>query len=126
MQMMDFNFFSNPMILMFFMGGMVLFNIVLAIWIYQDAMNQNMTNASLWTILVLFTSFLGLIVYFLIKPANHYSVAYNGSYDNLNQPNNSENNEERFSVTGFSFCSSCGTKIEMNSKYCDYCGAKIK
>ncbi|MHA2336901.1 MAG: PLDc N-terminal domain-containing protein, partial [Candidatus Hodarchaeales archaeon] len=85
MQMMDFNFFSNPMVLMFFIGGMGLFSIILAVWVYNDSTNLNMANASLWAVVVLFTSLLGVIIYVLSKPVNPYSIANNRINTSVNQ-----------------------------------------
>lgn len=123
--MMDFNFLSNPMMFMVFMGGMGIFNILLAIWVYNDAMNQNIPNASLWAAIALITSFLGTIIYFLFKPTNFSRIKANGIYINLNQPNNRNNPNEIYSKTSNLFCSSCGAKNELDSKYCVSCGVKI-
>ncbi|OLS24313.1 MAG: hypothetical protein HeimC3_20310 [Candidatus Heimdallarchaeota archaeon LC_3] len=126
MQMMDFDFFSSPMILMFFMGGMGLLNILFAILVYNDAVNQNIPNASLWFVIVLVTSFLGAVIYLLFKPANRYSVTNSGGSSNLNGSNIKIFNKNTHSISRNIFCSSCGTKNVSDSKYCENCGEIIQ
>ncbi len=43
-------------------------NIVLLVWVARDAKSRGMDNAVLWMILVMFTSFIGLIIYILSRP----------------------------------------------------------
>ncbi len=57
------------------MGAMILvpiilfvLNIVLLIWVARDAKARGMDNSVLWMALVLFTGFIGLIIYIFSRP----------------------------------------------------------
>ena len=43
-------------------------NIALLVWVFKDAKSRGMENAVVWMILVLFTSFVGLIIYLNARP----------------------------------------------------------
>ncbi|MHA2105712.1 MAG: zinc-ribbon domain-containing protein, partial [Candidatus Hodarchaeales archaeon] len=105
--------------------GMGLFSIILAVWVYNDSTNLNMANASLWAVVVLFTSLLGVIIYVLSKPVNPYSIANNRINTSVNQSSNKVATENKYSNTKYFYCSSCGTKNEFGSKFCENCGATI-
>ncbi|OLS18673.1 MAG: hypothetical protein HeimC3_48840 [Candidatus Heimdallarchaeota archaeon LC_3] len=134
MQMMDFSFLFNPMFLMVFMGGMGLFNILFAFWIYNDAISKNNVNSTLWAVIVLISGFMGLIFYFIMNSGNNtvYSkttspgMNRNNNYD-LQSGRNRETNYEspHHKQNDFKFCSVCGTKNEHDSKFCVSCGSSF-
>ena len=71
--------------------------ILLGIWTYKDAENKGMIPL-LWTaIVVLVPSFIGLIVYLIVRTDNNKIV-----------------------------CSNCNTKVNSNMKYCSNCGMELK
>lgn len=43
-------------------------NIAILVWVARDAKARGMDSAVLWMLLVLFTSFIGLIIYFFARP----------------------------------------------------------
>lgn len=43
-------------------------NIALLVWVARDAKARGMDNAVLWMVLVMFTSFVGLIIYIFARP----------------------------------------------------------
>jgi hypothetical protein len=52
-----------------FIVGMFALGIFLLVWVNKDAKRRGMDNPVLWMIVVMFTSFVGLIVYLLSRPA---------------------------------------------------------
>jgi FtsH-binding integral membrane protein len=52
----------------FIVIGVIALNIALLVWVAKDAKNRNMDSPVLWMILVVFTGFIGLIVYLLTRP----------------------------------------------------------
>lgn len=44
-------------------------DLILLVWVYQDA-NKRGTNGCLWAIVVFFLSWIGLILYILLRPKN--------------------------------------------------------
>ena len=60
-------------------GGVMLFmivvvitlNIALLVWVARDARARNMDSAALWMMLVMFASFIGLIIYICSRPQGH-------------------------------------------------------
>ena len=50
--------------------GIVLFalNIALLIWVARDAKSRGMDSSILWMFLVMFTSFIGLVIYIFARP----------------------------------------------------------
>jgi len=57
-------------------GGMLLIipllilalNIALLVWVARDAKSRGMDSSVMWMILVMFTSVIGLVIYFLSRP----------------------------------------------------------
>jgi len=47
---------------------LIALNIALLVWVARDAKARGMDNSVVWMILVLFTSLLGLIIYFYSRP----------------------------------------------------------
>jgi hypothetical protein len=43
-------------------------NIALLVWVARDAKSRGMDSAVLWMLLVMFTSFIGLLIYILSRP----------------------------------------------------------
>lgn len=52
-------------------------NIALLIWVAKDAKARGMTDSALWMILVLITSFFGLIIYIFSRPEGELVVCQN-------------------------------------------------
>lgn len=48
--------------------GIIILNVALLIWVARDAKSRGMDNAVMWMILVMFTSFLGLVIYIFSRP----------------------------------------------------------
>ena len=44
--------------------------IALAVWVYNDAKKRDM-NAVVWLLIVLLTSFIGCIIYLIVREQNH-------------------------------------------------------
>jgi len=42
--------------------------IIILIWVYKDAKARGMDNPAVWLILVIFTHFIGLIIYLVVRP----------------------------------------------------------
>lgn len=86
-----------PMIMMgiFFISLMAIF-VGILIWVYKDAKSRGL-NAWLWVLIValLNTSFIGLILYFLVGRKESKSI-----------------------------CTSCGSSITDTSSFCPVCGVK--
>ena len=51
-----------------FIAGIIALNIALLVWVARDAKSRGMDSAVLWMILVMFTSFIGLIIYIFARP----------------------------------------------------------
>ncbi len=110
-----FAFFSLFMILIMIFG--LLFNLVLAIIVYKDAVKNNNQNAVLMGVLVFFTGIIGLVLYFLLKGSqNNYAT----SPFPTNPPTNNQSQYRN------SFCSICGTQLDGNTNFCPNCGAVTK
>lgn len=43
-------------------------NIALLVWVARDAKSRGMDSAALWMLLVMFTSFIGLLIYIFSRP----------------------------------------------------------
>src|SRR5689334_13586197 len=69
-------------------------NIALLVWVARDAKARGMDSAVLWMILVMFTSFIGLIIYLFSRPQG-----------NLIR------------------CPNCNNNRQQASTRCPYCGA---
>ncbi len=86
----------------FVLGGLVAIasiaiEIMLAIWTYRDAESKGMT-AILWTALVVIVpSFVGLIIYLVVRTDNNKIV-----------------------------CANCNTRVNSNNKFCSNCGMELK
>jgi len=48
--------------------GILAINIAILVWVARDAKSRGMDSAVLWMVLVIFTSFIGLIIYLLSRP----------------------------------------------------------
>ncbi|MCL2281572.1 MAG: zinc ribbon domain-containing protein [Dehalococcoidia bacterium] len=82
--------------------------IIIGVIVYRDAKQRNM-NAVLWTLIaVLAPSFIGLIIYLLIR----------GNYSNLLCPSCESQVTEQYVV-----CPKCGTRLKAS---CKKCGTPIK
>lgn len=46
----------------------IVINVALLVWVARDAKARGMDNAVMWMILVMFTSFLGLVIYIFSRP----------------------------------------------------------
>lgn len=46
----------------------IVLNIAMLIWVARDAKSRGMDSAVLWMVLVMFTSFLGLVIYLFSRP----------------------------------------------------------
>jgi uncharacterized membrane protein YhaH (DUF805 family) len=55
-------------ILLLFLLLVIALNIALLVWVARDAKSRGMDNSVMWMILVMLTSVVGLIVYFLSRP----------------------------------------------------------
>ena len=42
------------------------FAIILAVWVYKDAKKRDM-NAEMWLLIVLLTSFIGFVIYLIVR-----------------------------------------------------------
>jgi hypothetical protein len=72
---------------------LIVINIALLVWVARDAKNRGMDGAVIWMLLVMFTSFLGLIIYLFSRPKGF--VIY---------------------------CGHCGNKRLQASAKCPHCG----
>src|SRR5262249_17048146 len=53
---------------LFIWVALFVLNIALLVWVARDAKARGMDSSILWMLLVLFTSFIGLIIYLLARP----------------------------------------------------------
>jgi hypothetical protein len=74
--------------------------IILAVWIYKDAVKYKQ-NGGIWVIIILFTSFIGLIIWLAYRKTLKDKVK---------------------TTTSFDRCPNCGLKLLKNSKFCHLCG----
>ena len=111
----DFSGFS------FFMLGMMAFwliiSVILAYFVYRDSLSRNSPNAALWAIIVFFTSFIGLIIYFLFKE--------NSKNYNPKPTLSSQGIEPQEQLSNRQYCPICGTQVNNFSKFCLNCGASL-
>jgi len=61
----------------FFIIAIFVINIVILIWVARDAKARGMGNPVGWLILIFFTSFIGLIIYFFSRPKGELEVCPN-------------------------------------------------
>ena len=74
--------------------------ILLAIWVYKDAEKRGSSGA-LWLIIVILTSFVGLIIWLVVRPPI---------------------GGEKSAADSDRKCPNCGRNIPMDAKVCPYCG----
>ncbi len=55
----------------------LLINIALLVWVARDAKIRGMDNPVIWMLLVFFTSFIGLIVYLLVRTQGYIIICEN-------------------------------------------------
>ena len=55
-------------VVIFFVIAMVALNVALLVWVARDAKARGMDSSVLWMILVMFTGFIGLIIYIFARP----------------------------------------------------------
>ena len=53
---------------LFIFIALIALNIALLVWVARDAKSRGMDSSALWMLLVMFTGFIGLIIYFLSRP----------------------------------------------------------
>ncbi len=52
--------------------AVIVLNVFLLIWVARDAKSRGMDNSVLWMLLVLATSFIGLIIYLSVRPKGEF------------------------------------------------------
>lgn len=96
----------------------ILFWLLLAIWVYQDA-RRRPTNAAAWGILTLFTNVIGWLVYLIARPMLSLCP-------NCNQE---QSNDLKFCTSCGallkSCCTECGGELKGEWEYCGSCGHKM-
>ncbi|MHA2295325.1 MAG: zinc-ribbon domain-containing protein [Candidatus Hodarchaeales archaeon] len=114
-QMMNFNwvFFGLGLGFLALAGG-ILFQLFLAYIIYKDALKNDPKNATLWGVVVFFAGVIGIIIYLVSKPKDGKSY----------QP---RSRSSTYTPSGKGqatsvFCTSCGVKVDADSKFCPNCG----
>jgi len=55
--------------LLLLIGGFIVANIAMLVWVARDAKSRGMDGAVLWMLLVFFTGLLGLVIYLLSRPS---------------------------------------------------------
>lgn len=63
--------------------ALIALNIALLVWVARDAKARGMDSSVLWMLLVLFTSFIGLIIYILSRPQGNLVPCPNCSNQRL-------------------------------------------
>jgi len=91
-----------------------LFAVVISIFIYGDAKRYKGTNAGLWAIVGFFLSFIGLILWLIVR----------GSKEKKDKGVTDIRQSEK--VTQINTCPSCNNKIEVDWEVCPFCGAELK
>ena len=123
---MNFDFLLTPWVLMMFMGMII--HLFLVYWVYQDAVNKELTNPLLWAIVVLFTSFMGFIIYLLVNSTTNQTLK---TSPNMELKYSSTNKSTAKTIPfdkeyhNAAFCKVCGAPVEENTIYCSNCGAQI-
>lgn len=59
---------AAPIVMILLFIGVIVLNIALLIWVAKDAKARGVDNSVMWMILVIFTSWVGLIIYILSRP----------------------------------------------------------
>lgn len=97
----------------------------LPIWVYYDARSRGMDKPLLWAVLVLFSFFIGLLVYLIVRPER---IAGNIC------PECKRIIKPTFALCPYcghnlrsssAVCPSCGREIDAQWKYCPYCRQSI-
>ena len=86
--------------------------IIVCIWVYRDANSRGMDGV-LWLIVVLVGSFIGLLIYLIIREEH---VPYAHQSPPQYTPRTS---------TGVSRCPGCGSPVDAGWKMCPYCGRTL-
>jgi len=98
----------------------------LPIWVYYDARSRGMDKPLLWAVLVLFSFFIGLLVYLIVRPERVLGTTCSKCKRKI---------ESTFALCPYcgydlrsssSVCPSCGREIDAQWKYCPYCRQPIK
>jgi hypothetical protein len=76
--------------------------IAVAYWVYKDAKKRN-ENAVLWLVIVLVASWLGLLLWFVLR-----------------QPIGGRK------TSSLRYCPNCGREILFDANFCSYCGKKFE
>jgi F0F1-type ATP synthase membrane subunit c/vacuolar-type H+-ATPase subunit K len=74
--------------------AIIALNIAMLVWVARDAKSRGMENSIIWMLLVLATSFIGLIIYVFVRPEGEFVA-----------------------------CSNCGEKKLPKLVRCPHCGA---
>ena len=83
----------------------------LPVWVYYDARSRGMDKPLLWAVLVLFSFFIGLLVYLIVRPEK---VAGNICPEC-----------KRIIKPSFAMCPYCGHNLRSSSAVCPSCGREI-
>jgi len=128
-------------------------NIALLVWVAKDAKNRGMGSAVGWVFLILFTSFIGLIIYLFSRPSGNLVVCEFCRNKKMMAARicphcgnsalpaaNSVGNRVDITVTApgptpvvpsadstgqAKYCTNCGGKVSSDAIFCEECGNKI-
>ncbi len=117
-------------------------NISLATWVYKDAKECHM-DGGLWAVIVIFLSFIGLILYLIIRnpkqaPYQYYYPPPGQPYQYAPPPPQARPQEtpvpggdpripkEKVVEVSTVRCSSCGTMLDADAQFCGQCGAPLR
>lgn len=84
-----------------------------------------------WTFIPVILSIID-IIHYLVMSEGDFQTKYGGGYVVNPQQMYQQPSQQQFSQSqpnaqdGFVFCSSCGTKVEIGTKFCTQCGSHIK
>ena len=124
------------------------FYIVIATWVYKDAESRGMSGA-LWVVLVIFLGVVGLIIYLIIRnpkqvPYQYYyppPQQYGQDYQYASPPppppkarpqempvpgSDPRIQKEKVVQVRTVRCSSCGTMLDADAKFCGQCGGPLR
>ncbi len=82
--------------------------ILIAIWVYKDAEARGESGV-LWLLVVLLTSFIGLIVWLVVRP----------------EKKEAKSRRESKPKTETKYCTNCGSENQAGAKYCNECGEEF-
>ena len=97
----------------------------LPIWVYYDARSRRMDKPLLWAVLVLFSFFIGLLVYLIVRPEKVAGTIC---------PECKRIIKPTFALCPFcgynmrsssAACPGCGREVDAQWKYCPYCRQSI-